>query len=130
MDSNNNTHIIWADLNPGSWEIYYKKSTDGGTTWDMKRLTYNSGYSVNPAIAVDSNNYIHVVWEDLSPGDREIFYKRSTNGGTSWITRRLSWISGKSMEPTIAVDSIHNIHVAWHDDGAENREIFYRKGIQ
>ncbi len=58
----------------GNEEIYYKKSTDGGTTWKQKRLTWNSGESILPVIAVDSSGNFHVVWEDDSPGNDEIFY--------------------------------------------------------
>ena len=43
-----------------------------------KRLTWTSGSSRSPATAVDSNNHIHVVWEDLTPGNYEIYYKRGT----------------------------------------------------
>ena len=38
-------------------------------TWGpSKRLTWNSGLSSSPGIAVDSNNNIHVVWNDYPAG--------------------------------------------------------------
>jgi len=40
-----------------------------------KRLTWNSGSSVAPTMAIDSSNTIHVVWYDSTPGNTEIFYK-------------------------------------------------------
>jgi hypothetical protein len=130
VDSDNHVHITWSDYTPGNGEIYYKKSTDGGATWTTRRLTYSDHYSLNPTIAVDSNNYIHIAWEEMIPVNREIYYKRSTDRGGSWTTSRLTWTSGQSMEPSITVDSINNIHVVWHDDTPGNREIYYKKGIQ
>ncbi len=47
-----------------------------GATWTTQRLTWNSGNSYKPTIAVDSSNHIHVVWHDDTPGNREIFYKK------------------------------------------------------
>ena len=66
-------------------------------TWEpTKRLTWNSGETGFIAIAADSNNHIHVVWDDSTPGNFEIFYKKSTNGGTTWTTKRLTYSPGNS----------------------------------
>ncbi len=73
-DSNNNIHVVWEDSSPGSVEIYYNGSADGGITWKTERLTYNSGDSESPAIAVDSNDHMHVVWNDDTPGNSEIYH--------------------------------------------------------
>ncbi len=40
-----------------------------------KRLTWTSGWSHAPAMALDSGNAIHVVWPDDTPGNYEIYYK-------------------------------------------------------
>ena len=62
-----------------------------------KRLTWNSGDSRLPAIAVDSSGNLHVVWQDDTPGNSEIYYKKSTDGGATWTTsQRLTWNSGAS----------------------------------
>jgi hypothetical protein len=97
------------------------------SAWTFKRLTWNSGGSWLPDIAVDLNEHIHLVWQDHSPGNWEIFYKKNTDGGTTWSTERLTWNSGWSRDPTIAVDSNPHIYVVWHDDSPGNYEIFYKK---
>ena len=127
VDANDHIHVAWHDGTPGSFEIYYKKSTNGGTTWTMKRLTWNSGSSSNPAIAADSNNHIHVVWHDSAPGNYDIYYKKSTNGGATWTTKRLTWKSSHSWKAAIAVDSNNHIHVVWEDDAHGKSEIYYKK---
>jgi BNR repeat-like domain len=128
VDSSGNPHVVWADDTSGDYEIYYKKSPDGGATWTAsQRLTWNSGWSTNPAIAVDSSDRLHVVWHDDSSGNLEIYYRRSMNGGETWATRqRLSWNSGKSYYPVIVVDSSDNLHVTWHDNTPANYEIYYK----
>jgi hypothetical protein len=128
VDSSGNPHILWED-SPGTAEIYYKKSTDGGTTWlKSQRLTWNSGDSYWPAIAVDSSGQLHVVWSDNTIGNAEIYYKKSTNGGDAWMTnQRLTWTSGKSIGADIAVDSSDQLHVVWRDLTPGNYEIYYKK---
>jgi hypothetical protein len=127
--SGSSTHVVWHDNTPGNSEIYYRRSTDNGANWGgKKRLTRNSGGSSLADIAVSGSN-IHVVWQDLTPGDWEIFYKRSTNNGTSWgRTKHLTSNAGTSFVPTIDVSG-NNIHVAWSDNTPGNYEIFYRRSI-
>ena len=97
-------------------------------TWiATERLTWSPGNSYYPSVAVDSNNHIHVVWEDYSSGFAEVYYKRSTNGGVTWSQKRLTWTSGGSWAPAIAADSNNHIHVVWHDDTWGNLEIYYMR---
>lgn len=128
-DSSDNLHIVWQDSSPGNAEIYYKRSTDGGATWtSTQRLTLTSGQSYGPTIAVDPSGNPHVVWEDHTPGNAEIYYRNSLDGGATWTTaKRITWTSGGSFYPVIAVDSSGDLHVVWWDDTPGNREIYHKK---
>lgn len=128
-DSSNTIHLVWHDETPGNREIYYKNSSDGGATWStLKRLTWNTGYSECPIIAIDSSDIIHLVWQDDSPGNREIYYKNSSDGGATWsAATRLTWRAGDSENPDIAIDSSDTIHVFWQDLSPGHAELFYKK---
>jgi hypothetical protein len=98
-----------------------------GDTWTTdKRLTYNAGSSSYPAIAVDGPN-IYVVWYDGTPGNFEIYFKSSDDGGATWTTKRLTNNAGSSYMPAIAVDG-SNIYVVWNDLTPGNLEIYFKKG--
>ena len=131
IDSSGNLHAVWQDHTPGNPEIYYKKSTDGGATWSpSRRLTWTSGASYEPDIAVDSSGRVHVVWYDDTPGHFEIYYRGSTDGGTSWLpSLRLTWTSVAAELPVIAVDGVERIHVVWHDYTPGNPDIYYRRSL-
>jgi hypothetical protein len=122
-------HVAWSDSTPGNAEIYYKKSSDGGVTWLAgKRLTWTSGSSYLPDLTVDSAGNLHLVWSDETPGATEIFYKKSTNDGVTWTSsKRLTWTSGSSWGPDIAVDTSGNLHVVWGDDTPGNYAVYYKK---
>jgi len=128
-DSSGNVHVVWSDDTPGNYEIFYGKSTDGGSTWmTTQRITWNNGDSLAPAIAVDSSGNPHVVWYDKTPGNYEIYYRKSTNGGSSWMTtQRISWNNAYSLCPAIAVDSSGNVHVVWYDSTPGNFTVYFRK---
>jgi len=129
VDSSGNLHVVWATDAPGNFEVYYKRSTNGGSTWlTSRRMTWNDGTSEYPAVAVDSSGYVHVVWNDDTPGNKDIYYKKSTDGGSTWLaSQRMTWNDGASEIPSIAVDSLGNIHVLWADETPGNFEVFYTK---
>jgi hypothetical protein len=121
-------HVVWWDESPGNYEIFYKSSSDGGSSWSgMTRLTWNAWMSDFPSIAADSGGGIHIVWEDNPSGKYDVFYRSSTNSGSTWSTlTRLCWNSGESVLPRIAVDSGGGVHVVWEDDTPGSGEIFYK----
>ena len=129
LDSQGHVHVAWSDDTPGNAEIYYKKSTDGGATWTKaKRITWTSGGSYCPTLAVDSSDNPYVAWKDDTPGNVEIYCKRSTDGGGAWTnSKRLTFNTGGSYDPALAVDSFGNIHIAWSDATPGNCEVYYKK---
>ena len=128
LDASDNLHFVWHDDTPGNFEIFYARSTDGGFTWTSgKRLTLTSGASKYPVIVVDSSNRLHIFWQDDTPGNGELYYKRSMDSGITWTSsRRLTWTSGTCEWPAAAVDSSGCIHVVWHDYSPASLEIYYR----
>ncbi len=123
-------HVVWTDLRDGNgdYEIYYKRSGDGGLTWDADtRLTNNVAYSGLPSVA-SSGSAVHVVWEDDRDGHGEIYYKRSVNGGINWgFDTRLTNNALASWDPCIAVNGAF-VHVVWMEDvNPGGYEIFYKR---
>jgi hypothetical protein len=142
--SGDNIHVVWRDQTPGNSEIFYRQSRDNGHIWSMiKHLTKNTGESWQPTIAVSGDN-VHVVWMDDTPGNWEVFYKRSTDSGITWgKQKRLTKNAGESWQPAIAVSDLtkntgnswqpsiavsgNDIHVAWQDNTHGNYEIYYKR---
>lgn len=129
-DSAASLHVAWDVEAPKNMEIYYKRSPDGGATWSAaEKLVGNPGGSSWSRLAVDSMNNPHIVWMDSTPGDPEIYYKTSTDGGSTWgANKRLTWTGGNSYDPDLAIDSAGFVHVVWRDDIAADIEVYYRKG--
>jgi len=121
--------VVWDDdTYAGNSEIFFRKSTDGGATWQAaKRLTNNAGDSSHPAIATSGSD-VFAVWVENTAGNCEIYLRKSTDGGATWQTaKRLTNNGGHSVEPVIAVNS-PDIYVVWKDDTyATNDEIFFIK---
>jgi len=119
-----NVHVVWVDDTTGNFDIFYKRSTDGGATFDSTiNLSNNDGDSEFPMIAVLGNE-VHVVWHDDTPGNFDIMYRKSTDGGASFTepTKNLSNNAGTSFDPVIALSG-NNVHVAWRDNTPGNFDI-------
>ena len=104
-------------------------SYPGLPTMDMEK-SVSSRVERSPAIATDMGDNIYVVWNDSTPGNYEICYKRCTNGDGTLTTKRLTWNGGASIVPAIATYLAGEIHIVWTDDSHGNEEIYYKKGIQ
>jgi hypothetical protein len=126
--SGSNVHVAWWDNRDGvNEEIYYRKSADGGFTWSPEvRITNNAGRSIYANVAV-SGSYVHVIWQDDTPGNWEIYYKRSADGGSTWGTEtRLTNNQYVTHIPSIAVSGA-NIYILFGDGRNGSMDIYFKK---
>ena len=103
----NNVYMVWQENNPDpfgynnnannniqynnnyrNYDIYMKKSTDGGSTFSKEiNLSKNPGFSEHPQIAISENN-VYVAWIDESTTtttkNQEILFRKSIDGGNTF----------------------------------------------
>ena len=117
-----NIYAVWEDDTNNNSNILFSRSTDSGATFSAPmNLSKSSGYSFNPRIAVDAFGSINVVWEDNTPGNQDIFFSRSTDGGATFTApKNLSNDHPDSVDPQVALDASGNINVVWR-----NRDITF-----
>lgn len=72
---NDTAYFVWQDHIYDGEDIFFKSSNIIGTSPnEVINLSNNSGISECPSITI-SKNGLHVVWEDDTTGNHEIFYK-------------------------------------------------------
>jgi len=121
-----NVYISYSDYSKGNDEIFFKRSLNNGTSWqNFKRLTNTSGASQNSAISVSGAN-IYVAWQDNTPGNNDIYFKRSLDSGVTWQTsKKIITNSTSSLNPTLAAGA-SNLTVVWENEATTNSDIFFR----
>ncbi len=125
-------HVVWRDNRDGKYEVYYKRSTDGGQSWSTDRkLTHGAGRSYWPVLAV-SNDLLHLLWCDDRSGTQALYYAFSNDKGDSWSAEtRLSECVlplGEDImgaHPIIATESY--VHVVFNDDRTGVNKIYYKR---
>ena len=95
--------------------VYPATQLEAVTEFDsIKNLSTNSGASVDPAISASGNN-AYVIWSDNTPGNNEIIFRASTDGGKTFSTGsegRLTNTAAASLTPKIS-SSGNDVYVVW-----------------
>lgn len=71
-------YAVWQDHRDVAEEIYFSHSTDCGTTWlGDENVSRNGSRSYWPEIAAQAGGYAHIVWQDMAPGQLDIYYSQA-----------------------------------------------------
>ncbi len=138
-DSNDNVHFVWQEQNYAGtgddWDVFYKRWNASTSLWTTTELvsTGSTNHSVFPSIAVDAVGNVHIAWHEEIGSEFDIYYKYWNASISNWSsTERVSTEStSTSQGPSLAVDSIGNVHIAWYDysnylGAGTDRDIFYK----
>jgi len=102
-------HIVYEAEWPGNSEIMYKRIADNGAgpVEQTRRLTFSTGSSLSPAIAIsDDGSVVNVVYQDETSGTSQILYKRLLDSGAGAMeTRSLTFGGNDKYGPSIATSS-------------------------
>jgi hypothetical protein len=118
LDLSGNVNLAWEDDIASSSDISFSRSQDHGQTFSApKSLSHNVANSNGAQINVDLAGNINVVWENDSPGNFDVFFTRSTDGGLNFSAlTNLSKSPGSASSAQIATDPGGNISVVWVDN--------------
>ena len=87
-----NFYAVWQDEVAGAADVLFSRSVDGGFTWSAAAQV-NSGApgsaeTRRARMVVTPLGVLYVVYEDDRNdlgGDRDIYFSRSSDGGSSWL---------------------------------------------
>lgn len=104
-------------------EVFYGNSTDSGSSWAVStRLTDGAGSQTAPCIAMAGSTVL-VTWQ-VGDGIYRIRLRRSTNGGSSWLS--VQDLTGEEVEcldpgplPSVAGYSDGSAFIAYRDQTEE-----------
>ena len=145
VDFVGNLHVAWFDYTDyeGSgtdYDIFYKRWDAPTSLWKTTEVvsTESTGGSGAPSLAVDTSGNVHITWHDSTDytgagTDADIFYKRWDTSISNWTTTEVisTESTGKSYYPSLAVDTLGNVHIIWNDQtnyagAGTDWDIFYK----
>jgi hypothetical protein len=132
VDQAGDIHVVWTEYNyPITFPplgIRYSISSDQGNTW-TDPISIADGPYDDPGIATDASKGVHVVWSGTSP-DRYKFYRKSPDGGKTWLPMiRDINLGGYQGWPALVQDNSGDLH--WIEVGTvysiQNDSLYYRR---
>jgi hypothetical protein len=124
--ANGRVYAAWRHVYPGNIrDIAFASSSDGGHTFSAPARVSDDGWQIagcpddGPAMAVDRNGVIHLVWPTVIGGatpEGALFYATSSDGRTFSPRVRLQTLgSAHPTHPQIAVTGTGLVVVAWDE---------------
>jgi hypothetical protein len=127
-NSNVNNNNIQYNNNYRNYDVYIKKSTDGGLTFGKEiNLSKNPGFSEHPQIAISGNN-VYIAWiDDTSSSsssttkNQEILFRKSIDGGNTFD--KIINLSNSSNADSYNLEITaagNNVYVVWQETTLPN----------
>lgn len=119
LDLQNRLHLAWHYGNPNSdvtpTEIYYMRSTDGGSTFGARqKLNQGGGHAAFPRFSVEGTdgNLLAIAWRDSRAApDWDVYVAVSTNGGQTFTERVGAATALRDWDPEVMVDPSGALHL-------------------
>jgi hypothetical protein len=120
---------VWWEGRDGHPQVYGKRSTDEGETWEPdQNLSADPESSWCPSLAASGSD-VHLVYKDKHDG-WGAFYKRSTDSGATWsddtALARFDSPTGGSMTNAAWGSTVHVLWAVFH--GAHT-QVSYRRSL-
>jgi len=118
-------HVVWYDDRDGGAQVYYKRSLDGGATWEADRrlVADASATRHNPAVAA-SGDTVYASWHEIhANGGYYVSVARSLDRGATWEAPVVLTSSMASASTSIAADGA-NVDLVWGDSSTGDTEIW------
>ncbi len=119
---------VWSDGREGLEHIF-AASYLTSDTWDTDAVIDTdpgTGAQTYPAVAMDQDGNMLVLWVDTRDGTEAIFWAYKMAGESQWtVMGRLDETSAKQTHPALAVDSQGVFYAVWEDYREGSPSIYY-----
>lgn len=129
-------HVVWTDYivstEPGYPKglLFYRRSADGGETWDAEPRQLEQGGSIISYVTIATmGNHVLIAWAR----EGNLFWQRSDDGGVTWTTPKIlkrGWVTQSEQQTAQLVPcSEQAICLLWIDERHQQRDWWYRVPI-
>jgi hypothetical protein len=116
-------HVVWHDRRHGYEAVIYYRELTGGLSGPEERISTSDREATKPAIAVDANGDVHIVWCEA----RQVIYRRRA-GGVWQEEVSLTEPPGRHAFASVEADDMGFVHVVWQgnfEESSRHSQIHY-----
>ncbi len=123
--------VVWQRNVGAHWDIYFAKLLYSNKNISIEvppKLLRHGGNATAPKIAIDSQGFLHVVWQEYINGQWDVmYYKIDEEGNPVFSPIDISNDHTNSTEPVIVTAPNNQVNVLWLDDNiTPGYSIMYR----
>lgn len=127
FDSQRLMHMVWQDLRNEVWLLMHQTFlTSGVPETNEDQLTEIPFDAVEPDIAIDAADTVHLVWSDTRRGFNEVVYAK-LDTTVSLEGSPVPNSTNVSFSPRIDIGPDQTVHIVWRDFRDQNSEVYYQK---
>jgi hypothetical protein len=89
-------YIVWLERGEKEDSIRFNRSSDYGATWldadvriDSDSVGIGKRGLLFPRMSADTTGKLYIVWSGDREGEYRLFLNRSTDYGTTWLSREI-----------------------------------------
>jgi hypothetical protein len=120
-------HVVWGSTGEGGWDIFHRRSLDGGQTWKVrKQLSFTPNQGSHSASVAVRGQAVHVVWWE-NPG--LVRYRRSVTAGETWSKATTVATDSPTQSQAAIVKTKTAVVVAWLQWVEDGLQVHYRRSL-
>ncbi|HEX7345061.1 MAG TPA: hypothetical protein VF398_12400, partial [bacterium] len=124
VDSQNQPHVVWSGNYWANPIAYYSVRDSIGIWSEPLTLSVGASYNCGTEIAIDSRDYVHVIWGGHLAGPCHLLYR--CFDGSQWSPIEDLTPDHEGMDPRLVVDSQDRLHLVYRGEtSALYLEIMY-----
>jgi hypothetical protein len=140
VGNNGTIHVAWSKKNGSeNYQFIVSTSINNGTSFDYNVMPYhwiqyNCQWDVDMAMGMNQELYVTWSGEVLINSSKVpvILFAKSVDCGktfsnTTFVNKTISKPSPLLIRPTISIDSLNNIYIAWLDDRGNTSNVYVTK---
>ncbi|MGH7410889.1 MAG: sialidase family protein, partial [Candidatus Methylomirabilis sp.] len=122
LDKQGGIYAVWEDLRHSTSDLYFNRSLDGGATWLdqdiwLTAVRPTSAAASSPILSTDRSGNLYLLWSDIREGPNTLYFTRSLDRGTTWLTQPIRVDRHGPDELTyahrLAHDDTGHVYVTW-----------------
>ncbi|MEM7203052.1 MAG: sialidase family protein [Planctomycetota bacterium] len=130
-------YAVWQDSRNGRTDVYFNRSLDQGTTWlpnDVRLDGDEAGIadSLVPRLAT-ADSAVYVVWQDARNGFTDVYFNRSLDRGSTWLTRELridTDAPGAAASGALQLNAVGpQVFVVWSDLRNRGEDVYFNRSL-
>jgi len=119
--------VLWEDHRNGTADIAYRRSPDGGASFDPLQFLVQGPNEETQPVLVMSGSVAVALWVDTRRGNQDLGFRRSTDGGVSWSPFGFLVRSPfDETDPSLALDG-NTALLSWVDRRHGDQDVAYRR---